>query len=126
MKKVSLGILATLSILNFSGCASEDSGESPIKIEIVQKYDRVMYSYFPEIIITSVVDKLKINDVIVNKGNCKYTNLNIVMQDRNFKTVPLVPSELTFGKQLGIALNRDCKVLKVDVKTNQGDWTANF
>ncbi|OHE05837.1 hypothetical protein [Sulfurimonas sp. RIFOXYB12_FULL_35_9] len=115
MKKVSLGILAILSTLNFNGCASDASGESPIKIEIRQQYDSLFHSYFPEIIITSVVDKLKINDVIVNKGNCKYRT---IMQ--------IVPSKLTFGKQLGVPLNWDCKVLKIDVKTDQGDWTVNF
>lgn len=117
MKKFSLGVLVILSILNFNGCASDASGEPPIRIEIEQKYNQFFNSYFPVVVVTSVVDNLTINNVVVNKGNC-YMNKAVWN--------PQLPSKLIFGKQLEIALNKDCKVLKVDIKTDQGDWTANF
>lgn len=126
MKKFSLGIFAILSILNFNGCAGDQSSKPPIKTQVEQKYNQYQNFYYPEIIITSVVDNLTINDVIVNKGNCKYRNETLAQNNGKIVVVPLVPSELTFGKQLEIPLVKSCKVLKIDVKTDQGDWTVDF
>ncbi len=41
------------------------------------------------------------------------------------KAVKLLPKELSYGKQLEIRLKK-CEVLKIDVKTNQGDWSMEY
>ncbi|OHD95371.1 MAG: hypothetical protein A2019_04275 [Sulfurimonas sp. GWF2_37_8] len=115
MKKFNLGIFAILSILNFNGCADNQSSKPPIKTQVEQKYNQYYNFYYPEIIITSVVDNLTINDVIVNKGNCKYSKETLALHNGRGVAVPLLPSELTFGKQLEISLDKSCKVLKIDL-----------
>jgi len=122
MKKFSLGIFAILSILNFNGCAGDQSSKPPIKTQVEQKYNQYGFHH-PEIIITSVVDNLTINDVIVNKGNCAY---NKTFNGHVDVVIPFKSRKLAFGEELKVSLGQSCKVLKIDVKTDQGDWTVDF
>jgi len=125
MKRLVLGILSVMLVLSFNGCSDDKPKESPVKIKVEQAYNEAWNYYYPKIIITSVADKINIENVIVNKGNCKYSNEDIAYVNGQMKAVKLLPKELSYGKQLEIRLKK-CEVIKIDVKTNQGDWSVEY
>lgn len=79
-------------------------------------------SVYRTVNITSTVDKLTINDVKVNRGQCQDSIGN-----------PSRPYSLPFGKtqtyryMIYNGMNRanyNCDIIEIVIKTNQGDWTV--
>jgi hypothetical protein len=63
--------------------------------------------------VTSVVDEVTIDKVIVNRGNCKATTK--------------MSETLKFGQSFSVAFSPSCKeVIQIDVVTNQGDWSISY
>lgn len=98
---------------------------------------------------TMMTDKLTINDVIVNKGNCQIaTNfdgaielkvndavrqLGKVLSSTPIEKLPQktdpkkgFPMSGKFGDGLGVFVARSCNIILVETKTDQGDWTNKF
>jgi len=99
---------------------------APIRISAQQAYNSAWHYYYPKIIITSIVDKIKIKQVIVNKGNCRFSNNDIGYISGRFRPIRLIPRTLKYGEDLEIRLKSSCHLLRVDVKTSQGDWTIEY
>jgi len=81
--------------------------------------------YYKQLSITSLQDDVIIQDVVVNRGNCKI--INIKMLDR-FNTAPLLPLTLKFGKSFDFGFTSNCEnILEAEVHTNKGNgrWTFN-
>ncbi len=99
---------------------------APIRISVQQAYNSAWHYYYPKILITSIVDKVKIQQVTVNKGNCRFSNTDIGYVNGRFRPIKLIPRTLKYGEDLEIRLKPSCHLLRIDVKTNQGDWTMEY
>lgn len=63
------------------------------------------------IMITSLVDKIVIQDVVINRDNCMYHK-------------PDLPSELGFGEKLSVGFL--CDAIEVHVTTNAGSYAFKW
>ncbi|UUX55615.1 hypothetical protein NUG39_06215 [Citrobacter youngae] len=98
---------------------------APVKIGLEQ----VKNPYYPNlhqqrVHIQSLVDIIKINDVVVNRGNCPVQKMPIVYAGS--KPVPLVPSTLPYGKDVAIYIKGPCNVVEINVVTSQGNWVMKY
>ncbi|RLA79442.1 MAG: hypothetical protein DRG78_12945 [Epsilonproteobacteria bacterium] len=113
MKKIVKSVLALMLIIGLSGC-SDKAKESPVKVNLKQAYNAAWKFYYPKVFVTSKVDTIKVTNVIVNKGNC----------------VPSIAGEtnrtLGYGEQMEVRFKKNCKVMKVEVVTDQGNWTVEY
>jgi hypothetical protein len=66
----------------------------------------------PAVEIVSKADLLTIQDVNVNRGNCKRSTNNL-------------PKKLKFGEKVLFVFNPQCNVIQINVKTDQGSWEFN-
>ncbi len=122
-----------------------DAQEAPFSVK--WKWDDL--TEIKKLEFTVMTEKLAINDVIVNKGNCQIaTNFDgaielkvndAVQQLGNIlskepvaklpqKQDPRKGFQLTgvFGEVLGVFVARSCNIILVETKTDQGDWTNKF
>ena len=114
MKRLLTSLLALMLIIGLGGCGDDTPKESPVKISLQQAYNSAWNYYYPKVLVISKVDKIKVTDVIVNKGNCKPP-----FADEASKT-------LKYGEQMEVRFKKNCKVMKVEVVTNQGNWVVGF
>ena len=91
---------------------------SPIKISLENYYNQIYNISYPKIHITSIEDNLKINNVIVNKGHCK------LLSGKPIKNI--FPKKLNYSERVDIPLQMDCHVIRINVETNQGDWSVEY
>jgi hypothetical protein len=98
-------------------CANLMAQSSPVRIELEEltnpNYPGIIV---PRVKVTSLVDSIVIKDIVVNKGHCPM----------NFNRKPLFPWSLRYGEQAIGAYSSACHVLKINVKTNQGDWVVEY
>jgi len=99
---------------------------APLRVSAEQAYNQAWNYYYPKIIITSTEDSLTIKKVTVNKGNCKFSNSDMVYANGRMKTIKLIPRTLKYGEKIEIRLQRSCQLLRVDIDTDQGDWNIEF
>jgi hypothetical protein len=93
------------------------SGKAPLKISY--SHQKLVYGYLPVVKVTSVTDKLIVNDIIVNRGNCGVSRKMNDGRDR-------YPFELKYGQHSFIGVDQGCNILEIIVKTNHGDWTRSY
>jgi len=120
--------LAVVSALSFGivGCSGSDSNqEMAVKISSEKYYNEFSKSYIPQVVITSISDDVTIENVVINKGNCKYLKEEMYGTYKHPKTRKIFPKKLDYGKKLKITVQR-CDVLRVDIETNQGDWSVEY
>jgi len=101
------------------------ASEAPIRISAGKTYNQFSEKYYPQVVVTSISDSVTIKNVIVNKGNCKYDKTDYFSTSYGVKTKKMFPKKLVYGKELKITVLR-CNILRVDVETNQGDWSVEF
>jgi hypothetical protein len=92
----------------------------PIQVSVEQAYNQAWKYFYKKIIITSIVDKVTIKNVKVNKGNCKVPTTTL---NNRLKKVNMFPNSLGYGEELEVRLKKCSNVLRVDVITDQGEWT---
>jgi hypothetical protein len=141
IRKRSCLILATVITMTNSSHAQE----APYSVK--WKWDDL--TEIKKIEFTVMTDKLTINDVIVNKGNCQIaTNfdgaielkvndavqqLGKVLSSTPIEKLPQktdpkkgFPMSGKFGEGLGVFVARSCNIILVETKTDQGDWANKF
>ena len=67
-----------------------------------------------QLVVTSRVEGLRVNDVSLNRGNCRLMSGNGL------------PASLAFGEELKVAYFEPCSVVEADVFTNRGTWKVGF
>jgi len=105
------------------------ASEAPIRISAEKSYNELIQDYIPEVKITSVSNNVTIKNVLVNKGNCEYSKKEVYGIDMHTgfpKHRLLFPKKLSYGKELKITLSTRCNIMRVDVETNQGDWSVEY
>jgi hypothetical protein len=139
MKRLVLGLLTLSLIVSLNSCSSEDEKSqevqksnksqeiekpqsSPIKISLKNGYvlNTPAYGVATYINIISLSDNLTVKKVIVNKGNCKiYTRGGQYYKDN--------PKKLAYGRKLTLSIIPSrCSLLRINVVTNQGDWSVEY
>jgi len=105
----------------------EKPTKSPITISVGKHYNQFSEKYYPQVVVTSISDSVTIKNVIVNKGNCKYDKIDYYTTSsyHEVKSKKMFPKKLVYGKELKITVLR-CNILRVDVETNQGDWSVEY
>jgi hypothetical protein len=76
--------------------------------------------------VTSLVDQITVNDIIINRGNCHLSSQ--LPTDENGRTLPPIPyspKTLKFG-EFTMDLPIVCQVLEADVSTDQGNFQFNW
>ncbi len=93
-----------------------------IKLSTNKRYNQIFKTYMNDLVITSLQDKVIIQNIIANRGRCKVSKNTL--QNLRFKKLP-VP--LFFGDSASFSLRNGCRnLLEVEVKTNYGSSTWNF
>ena len=117
MKKIMTNLLVLISIIGLSGCSSEPE-TSPVRIEAKTLTGNSFMgpTQVPIVEVTSLVDSVVVEDVIVNNGNCKMT----AYRQKEF------PKTLGYGQMATAGYTASCNLIKVDVVTDQGNWTVEY
>ena len=73
---------------------------------------------------TALENNLKINNIIVNKGNCETKLVYSQMAMLKRKPRPRFPVTLQYGQATKAwTFMKGCNLREVTAETNQGDWT---
>jgi len=101
------------------------AAEAPVRIGLEQ----VRNPYYPNlhqqrVHVQSRTDSVTIKDVVVNRGNCPIQKMPTVYAGS--KPVPLVPSTLSFGKEIAVYIKGPCSVAEINIITSQGDWLMKY
>ena len=91
---------------------------APIKISLENHYNRFYKISYPIIHITAIEDNLEIKNVIVNKGHCQLFNGKLIKSH--------FPRKLQYSQEVDTTLSASCNVIRIDVITNQGDWSVTY
>jgi len=117
MTIIKKSLLTLVLIIGLTGCneeTKEEIKESPIRIDLKKAYNSAWKYFYPKVLITSTVDTVKVNNVIVNKGNCKPTLIEETRQTLNY------------GAQMEVRYKQNCNVMLIEVITDQGNWMVKF
>ena len=117
MKKLIVGILATVLIIGLSGC-TDTPEQSPVRVEaktLSSDWGGYIISV-PVVEVTAVTDEVTIENVIANNGNCKMTAI----------TQKSFPKTLNYGQVVQAGYTAKCNLVKVEVITDKGDWSVEF
>lgn len=114
MKK--LAVICALTGL-LIGCGES---EPNVDIETYDKVNQIFGIKYVEVKVKAISDEVTIDDVIVNRGNCKIENKNI------FNGETILPKQLKFGESVSVSFSGPCEASQVDVVTNDGSWTVSY
>ena len=112
---VSAALLLAVGAYSLSDTTPETS---PIDIEASTQNGKNILE------LTALQDNLQINDIIVNRGNCKvqlsYSQLDLIQN----KPRPRFPITLKYGQSTQAwTYTKGCNLREATVQTNQDDWT---
>ena len=125
VKKFTLGVITLMLMLGITACSDDESTkdttkssnqytESPVKISLKDEYNVWTKEYDSHFVyITAISENLIINKILLNKGHCK-----VNWKDNFF------PFKLNYSKQMKVPYT--CNIIKVDIQTNQGDWSVEY
>ena len=117
MKRFMTSLLALMLIVGLSGCEDDVPKTSPVKIDtkIHNQSFAGMNMKIPQITITAVAD-VTIKDVIINEGNGCPVSVSR----------PSLPKTMKYGERIIRTYTAQCNVMKVDVITDKGNWSAEY
>ncbi|PNV82240.1 MAG: hypothetical protein C0627_11020 [Sulfurimonas sp.] len=118
MKRLITSIVAITLIIGLSGCTDSTPEQSPVRIEaktLSSDWGGYMISV-PVVEVTAVIDKVTIENVITNNGNCKMT----AHRQKEF------PKTLSYGQKATAGYTAKCNLVKVEVITDNGNWSVEF
>jgi len=107
MKKT---LYLTALLFGLSAC-SESS--PPVKIETFN--ERMFKVQYTKIKVTAISDEIAVEDIVVNRGNCKIINVG-----KKF------PNTLKFGEYVSVTVPTSCSVSEIEVVTDDGDWSMSY
>lgn len=100
-----------------SGCGT---GEPPISIETFDRVNPTFKIRYVEVEVTALVDKVEVQDIVVNRGNCEIENISL------FSGKPRIPKTLSYGETVSVSFSSPCSATEVTVETDAGDWTWTY
>ena len=105
------------------------SNKPPFKIDFKEVYNPYSNANMPKVVITSLNDKLVVNNVLLNKGKCQislpyeYKKGSNFDETLNSKKVKKFPISIPEFESLEIDYYPTCNLLRVEIATNLGTWT---
>lgn len=110
-------IITLTIVLTLSACGNS---EPPVKIEAYNKINEIWGIKYVQVKVSAIVDEVIVNDVIVNRGNCKIENKNFITGKA------IIPKSLKFGESVSVSFSGPCEASQVEVVTDKGDWTETY
>ncbi len=114
MKKIVIAFTLTGFLV---GCGNS---EPNVNIEAFDKVNQIFGIKYVLVKVKAISDEVIVEDVIVNRGNCKIENKNVL----NGKAI--LPKKLKFGESVSVSFSGPCEVAQVDVVTDDGSWTVEY
>jgi len=117
MNKLIVGILLIFSLIGLNGCSDDIPKVSPVKIETIihdQGWGSITMK-IPQITITAVTD-VTVEKVVINEGNGCGVN----------SSRPELPKTMKYGERIIRTYRAQCNVMKVEVITDKGSWSAEY
>lgn len=112
MKKGSILIGLCFGVL--AGCGDS---EPTVKIEVYENQKNQMFgTRYNEVVVTAIADEVIVEDVIVNRGNCK----------RRYPLGEASPVTLEFGRKISHRFSSLCSMTQVDVVTDDEIWSVSY
>ncbi len=109
-----------IAILIFSFLISGCNDNPAVKVETYNKVNQLFGVKYIEVKVSSIVDEVVVEDIVVNRGNCKIQNINVMNRK------PIIPKQLKFGESVSVSFSGPCEASQVDVETDQGSYTVNY
>lgn len=119
MKKIIIALVVA-GIVGF--VVSNFDKDAPIQVETFEQYNPLLYSNSKFLKITSLVDSVKITDIIPNrgKGSCRVGG---VLNSGKIN----INKTLAYGETWNyIPLSSCVKLLEVKIITDRGEWDFSF
>lgn len=119
MKRI-IFMFALITLVTLVGCGEKSSSKSKtpsIELYAQNKRDYIFEFEYLELKVKAIVDEVTINDIVINRGNCKFEKPN--------KKYSL-PKDLKFGQDAIYVVIEDCNLTQVDVVTNKGTWQFSY
>ncbi|MDF1822261.1 MAG: hypothetical protein P1U64_11835 [Alcanivoracaceae bacterium] len=110
-------ILATLALTALTACSQ---GEPPFEIETYDRDNQIFGVEYVEVNVIARTDGVEVQDIIVNRGNCKLEKIAEKLGGRT------VPKTLNFGQSASFTFGGPCSASEVTVVTDMGDWTWEY
>lgn len=116
MKFYQTCFITLLTATSLMGCGSGSSDKVPVEVSTSQSPNQFSpKGYDNLIVVTSVADQVRVNKVIVNRGNgCNVFSWNGT-------------TSMSYGQSIeGATHCEPNQIREVSVSTDQGDYTFNF
>jgi hypothetical protein len=111
-KPATMKWLLTLTTLTLMACGSD---EPPISISTYDKVNPLFKVPYVKVDIIALIDEIEIQDVIVNRGNCKRERLLVKL-----------PKTIKYGQSVDLTFAAPCTASEVEVITSEGDWVEQY
>jgi len=114
MKMKSSSILIGLCFSVLAGCGNS---EPAVKIEVYENIRNQMSgNRYNEVVVTAITDEVIIEDILVNRGDCK----------RKYPFGEFSPVTLKFGRTISQRYSTFCSMTQVDVVTDDEVWSVSY
>ncbi|NWA61601.1 hypothetical protein HX773_11965 [Pantoea sp. B9002] len=113
-------VLLVLAILLLCAC---DDEEPDIKVETFNKVNQYINLPYVSVSVSSLVDDIEIQDIIVNRDSCKIENQRFKGLNNGMKKIP---KHIHYGEVVTVDFSGPCNASQVDVVTNKGSWSWKY
>jgi uncharacterized protein YxeA len=87
--------------------------EPSVTVDVYDKVNPLFKIKYVLVKVTAIVDEIEVQNVIVNRGNCKIEGNKL-------------PKTLFFGQSISVAFSGPCQASEVEVITDDGDWIESY
>ena len=116
MKRIIVAIVLLLSL-----SVGLFASDAPFKLYLSTYYDAYYNTYNKKLKIVSTTDNLVINNVVVNRGQCKPYNVPKGYTVKDF-LYRIGINPMSYGKWYRFIYSGDCDILEIEVDTNKGNF----
>lgn len=110
-----------LSIALFAGLLTACSDPEPqVGIEVWEHSTRHTNGTYFVVEITSLEEQVTVEDMLVNRGNCDYSDKTPYSQK------PYLPTDLKYGESIELKIYDDCSLTEIEVVTGSGSTVVNY
>lgn len=95
---------------------------APIKVETSNQVHPAGTRYVT-VVVTSLDDSIKVENIDVNRGNCRIDNQKY-LSSKNKETI--LPATLRYGQSVRVSFYNNCVASEVVVTTDKGGWRYTY